>query len=161
MGSQSRTWELPLIDLILCKADISRFCCEMLMMTMIIVQCNIWNRKSFNLRNLDIKILFHWDHYLSHNLKYAKICKQQRGGSHGSCSTETIADYVKLPIMRLHAAGGGNGNVVQEKPSKQRLTHGFKLKTCVFFSGMRAAVCCILIFNAPQLQSLDDMLFLM
>ena len=51
--------------------------------------------------------------------------KQQRGGSHGSCPTETIADYVELPIMWLHAAGAGHGNVVLEKPSKQRLTHGF------------------------------------
>ena len=43
----------------------------------------------------------------------------------------------------LHAAGAGHEDVVLEKVSKQCLTHGFLLKTCVLCSGMRAAVCCI------------------
>ena len=61
-----------------------------------------------------------------------------------SCSKEENADYVKMPIMAictdillrimemlthtqgcLHAAGTGHENVVLEKASKQRLTHGF------------------------------------
>ena len=43
----------------------------------------------------------------------------------------------------LHAAGAGEKDVVLEKASKQRLPHGFYLKTCVLCSGMRPAVCCI------------------
>jgi hypothetical protein len=61
----------------------------------------------------------------------------------------------------LDDAGAGYDKVVLEKASKQLLTHGFYLKTCVLRSGMRTTVGCtyciilnLQIFRFPGLECL-------